>query len=137
MFSVAKTRRPGPLLRPCYLPVFSLLFCCSERRDRRRNTCRINRLRDLGPPSDAKIANNRMREWPRTGENFPVESRKSLLCGESGPMSVCSPHLQRFDPGQLAAFEPFEKSPTSGRDIADLVGAAGLGEPRPGVPAAR
>src|ERR1051326_8625158 len=67
--------------------------------------------------------------WIRT--EFP-----SWIARKSGPMSVCSGDLQRFDPGQLAAFEPFEKSPAGGRDIAELVGHAGLGERRYGVAAA-
>src|ERR1700736_6294046 len=68
--------------------------------------------------------------------NPPGGPRDSLLM-ESGAVSgLRSGDFERLDPGEFAAFEPFEEGAAGGRDIAELVHDPGHRERRHGVAAA-
>src|SRR5947208_5376096 len=69
--------------------------------------------------------------WGEDHAKFPVLREFGLA------NSLRSGGLQRLDPRQLAAFEPFEKGAAGGRDIAELVHHPGHRERRHRVAAAR
>src|SRR5437879_830182 len=82
----------------------------------------LGRLTGRKIPCLSRIERQKLRDpaalrasWGEDHAKFPVLRE---FCAVS---ALRSGDLQRLDPRQFAAFEPFEKGPAGGRDIAELV----------------